>query len=141
MEHGLVRISSPAFSVCGVGTEHVIVGQEMLVAEILSGLSVVSDHLWVGTYLRLWERDAYLHTGPPFRRSSRIHAKEWFTQQRILEVNRTLRNFDAWPEELSLRDSVSSSLGYSKDWFSRSVPRSLHSGRCHLSPSTPRLPL
>src|SRR5215208_7400999 len=112
MEHSLVGISSPAFSVRGVGAEHVIVGQEVLVAEVLSGLSVVSDYFRVGSYLTLWESHAYLHTQLPFRNTSRIHAKEWSTQQCILEVN--------WgpaisaPQELSLRASVSSSLGYSE---------------------------
>src|SRR5215207_6879962 len=80
MEHGLVGISSPAFSVGGVSTEHVVVGQEVLVAEVLSGLSVVSDHFRVGTYLSLGESHAYPHTQPPFRNSSRIHTKERFTQ-------------------------------------------------------------
>jgi hypothetical protein len=73
----------------------VIVGQEVFVAEILGGLSVVSDYFRVGAYLRLWESHTYLHTQPPFRNTSRIHAKEWSTQQCILEVNRTLGNFDA----------------------------------------------
>src|SRR5688500_18426748 len=73
MEHRLVGISSPAFSVRGVSTEYMIVGQEVLVAEILGGLSVVSDCFRVGTYLRLWESHAYLHAQPPFRNSSRIH--------------------------------------------------------------------
>jgi hypothetical protein len=73
MEHGLVRIPSPALAVGRIGTEHVVVGQEVLVAEILGGLSVVSDHFRVGTYLSLWESLAYLHTQPPFRNSSRIH--------------------------------------------------------------------
>src|SRR5215208_7453183 len=67
MEHRLVGISSPAFSIGGVSTEHVIVGQEVLVAEILGGLSVVSDHFRVGTNLTLWESHTYLHTQPPFR--------------------------------------------------------------------------
>jgi hypothetical protein len=80
MEHGLVGISSPAFSVGGVSTEHVIVGQEVIVAEILGGLSVVSDHFRVGAYLTLWESHAYLHAQPPFRNSSRIHTKEQFTK-------------------------------------------------------------
>jgi hypothetical protein len=73
MEHGLVRIPSPAFSVGGVSTEHMIVGQEVLVAEVLGGLSVVSDGFRVGTYLTLWESHTYLHTQPPFSNSSRIH--------------------------------------------------------------------
>src|SRR5215212_7769193 len=73
MEHGLVGIPSPAFSVGGVGTENVIVGQEVLVAQILGGLSVLSDYFRIGAYLTLWESDAYLHTGPPFRDTSRIH--------------------------------------------------------------------
>jgi hypothetical protein len=68
MEHGLVGISSPAFSVGGVSTEYMIVGQEVLVAEILGGLSVVTDHFWVGSYLTLWESHAYLHTQPPFQK-------------------------------------------------------------------------
>src|SRR5215203_750190 len=72
MEHSLVGISSPAFSVGGVGTKHMIVGEEVLVAEILGSLSVVSDHLRVGAYLTLWESHAYLHTQPPFRDTSRI---------------------------------------------------------------------
>src|SRR5215218_8916258 len=67
MEHGLVSISSPAFPVCGIGAEHVVVGQEVLIAEILGGLSVVSDHFRVGTYLTLRESYTYLHTQPPFR--------------------------------------------------------------------------
>src|ERR687897_1022969 len=67
MEHGPVGISSPAFSVGGVSTEHVIVGQEVLVAEVLGGLSVVSDGFRVGTYLTLRESHTYLHTQPPFR--------------------------------------------------------------------------
>src|SRR5215204_6501903 len=112
MEHGLVRIPSPTFSVGGVGTEYMIVGKEVLVAEILGGLSVVSDHFRVGTYLRLWESHAYLHAQPPFRNTSRIHAKEWSTQQCILEVNRAPAI--STPQALSLRTSVSSSLGYSK---------------------------
>ena len=95
MEHGLVCIPSPAFSVRGVGTKHMIVGEEVLVAEILSGLSVVSDYFRFGAYLTLWESHAYLHTQPPFRDTSRIHAKEWSTQQCILEVNRAPRNFGA----------------------------------------------
>jgi hypothetical protein len=37
MEHRLVGISPPAFSVGRVGTENVIVGQEVLVAEVLGG--------------------------------------------------------------------------------------------------------
>jgi hypothetical protein len=94
MEHGLVGISSPAFSVGGVGTEHMIVGQEVLVTEILGGLGVVSDGFRVGAYLSLRESHAYLHTQPPLRNTSRIHAKEWSTQQCILEVNRIPRNFD-----------------------------------------------
>src|SRR5215204_819766 len=130
MEHGLVRISSPVVSVGGVGTEHMIVGEEVLVAEILGGLSVVSDYFRVGAYLTLWESHAYLHIQPPFRNTSRIHAKEWSTQQCILEVNRTPAI--STPQELSLRASVSSSLGYSKDWFSRSIPRS---PPCSLWPS------
>src|SRR5215216_5911842 len=89
MEHGLVRIPSPALAVGRIGAEQVIV------AEILGGLSVVSDHFRVGAYLRLWESHTYLHTQPPFRNTSRIHAKEWSTQQCILEVNRTPGNFDA----------------------------------------------
>jgi len=76
MEHGLVGISSPAFSVGGVSTEHVIVGQEVLVAEVLGGLSVVSDGFRVGTYLRLGESHTYLHTQPPSRDSSRIHPQK-----------------------------------------------------------------
>src|SRR5215211_8358526 len=44
MEHGLVRIPSPALAVGRIGTEHVIVGEEVFVAEILGGLSVVSDY-------------------------------------------------------------------------------------------------
>ena len=58
MEHGLVGIPPPAFSVGGVGTEHVIVGEEVLVAEILCGSSVVSDHFRVGAYLTLRESHA-----------------------------------------------------------------------------------
>src|SRR5215208_4931952 len=112
MEHRLVGISSPAFSVGGVSTEHVIVGEEVFVAEILGGLSVVSDGFRVGTYLRLWESHTYLHTQPPFRNTSRIHAKEWSTQQCILEVNRAPAI--STPQELSLPASISSSLGYSK---------------------------
>jgi hypothetical protein len=73
MKHSLVGISSPAFSVGGVSTEYMIVGQEVLVAEVLSGLSVVSDGFRVGTYLTLWESHTYLHTQPPFRNSSRVH--------------------------------------------------------------------
>jgi hypothetical protein len=73
MEHGPVGISSPAFSVGGVSTEHVVVGQEVLVAEVLGSLSVVSDHFRVVTYLTLWESHTYLHTQPPFRNSSRVH--------------------------------------------------------------------
>jgi hypothetical protein len=73
MEHSLVGISSPALAVGRIGTEHVIVGQEVFVAEILGGLSVVSDGFRVGTYLRLWESHAYLHTQPPFRNTSRVH--------------------------------------------------------------------
>ena len=57
-----------------VRTEHMIVGQEVIVAEILGGLSVVSDHCRVGTYLSLRESHAYLHTQPPSRYSSRIHS-------------------------------------------------------------------
>src|SRR5215203_947519 len=139
MEHGLVRIPSPALAVGRIGTEHVIVGEEVFVAEILGSLSVVSDYFRVGAYLRLWESHTYLHTQPPFRNTSRIHAKECSTQQCILEVNRAPAI--STPQELSLRASVSSSLGYSKDWFSRSVPRSPPSGRFLLSPSAPRLPL
>jgi hypothetical protein len=73
----------------------VIVGEEVFVAEILGGLSVVSDYFRVGAYLRLWESHTYLHTQPPFRYTSRIHAKEWSTQQCILEVSRAPCNFDA----------------------------------------------
>jgi hypothetical protein len=76
MEHGLVGIPSPAFSVGRVDTEHVIVGQEVRVAEILCGSSVVSNYFRVGAYLTLWESHAYLHTRPPFSNTSRIHAKE-----------------------------------------------------------------
>src|SRR5215203_1393135 len=112
MEHGLVRIPSPALAVGRIGTEHVIVGEEVFVAEILGGLSVVSDYFRVGAYLRLWESHTYLHTQPPFRNTSRIHAKEWSTQQCILEVNRVPAI--STPQALSLRTSVSSSLGYSK---------------------------
>src|SRR5215208_581827 len=112
MEHGLVGISSPAFSIGGVSTEHMIVGEEVLVAEILGGLSVVSDYFRVGAYLRLWESHTYLHTQPPFRNPSRIHAKEWSTQQCILEVNQAPAISTS--QALSLRTSVSSSLGYSK---------------------------
>src|SRR5215204_1994442 len=65
MEHRLVGVPSPAFTVGGVGTEHVIVGQEVLVAEVLGGSSVASDHIRVGAYLALWESDAYLHARPP----------------------------------------------------------------------------
>jgi hypothetical protein len=95
MEHRLVGISSPAFSVGGVSTEYMIVGEEVFVAEILGGLSVVSDGFRVGTYLSLRESHTYLHTQPPFRITSRIHAKEWSTQQCIREVNRAPCNFDA----------------------------------------------
>src|SRR5215213_11560577 len=95
MEHGLVGISSPAFSVGGVGTKHMIVGEEVLVAEVLGSLSVVSDFFRVGAYLTLWESHAYLHTQPPFRNTPRIHAKEWSTQQCHLEVNWGPRNFGA----------------------------------------------
>ena len=35
-----------------VGTEHVIVGQEVLISEVLGGLSVVSDGCRVGPYSR-----------------------------------------------------------------------------------------
>jgi hypothetical protein len=76
MEHGLVGISSPAFSVGRVSTENVIVGQEVLVAEVLGGLSVVSDGFRVGTYLTLWESHAYLHTQPPFRSIPQGYTKE-----------------------------------------------------------------
>src|SRR5215208_6557428 len=95
MKHGLVRIPSPALAVGRIGTEHVIVGEEVFVAEFLGGLSVVSDYFRVGANLRLWESHTYLHTQPPFRSTSRIHAKEWSTQQCILEVNRIPCNFDA----------------------------------------------
>src|SRR5829696_3820459 len=81
MEHRLVGISSPALAVGRIGAEHVIVGQEVLVAEILGGLSVVSDYFRVGTNLTLWESHTYLHTQPPFRNTSRIHTNEQFTQQ------------------------------------------------------------
>src|SRR5215217_4045453 len=90
MEHGLVGISSPAFSVGGVSTEHVVVGQEVLVAEILGGLNVVSDHFRVGTYLTLRESHAYPHTKPPFRNSSRIHTNELFTQHKSPRCERPL---------------------------------------------------
>src|SRR5215203_1420712 len=94
MEHGLVRISSPAFSVGGVSTEHMIVGQEVLVAEFLGGLSVVSDHFRVGTYLRLWESHAYLHTQPPFRNTSRIHPQRSYSPSKShLDANDPLRAF------------------------------------------------
>src|SRR5215211_2364333 len=76
MEHGLVGISSPAFSVGGVGTKHMIVGEEVLVAEVLGGLSVVSDGFRIGTYLTLWESNAYLHTQPPFRTIPQGYTKE-----------------------------------------------------------------
>jgi hypothetical protein len=48
-----MRIPSPAFSVGGVGTKHMIVGEEVLVAEILSGLSVVSDYFRVAVPISL----------------------------------------------------------------------------------------
>jgi hypothetical protein len=69
-----VGISSPAFSVGRIGAEYMIVGQEVFVAEVLGGLSVVSDDFRVGTYLRLWESHTYLHTQPPFRNTSRIQS-------------------------------------------------------------------
>jgi hypothetical protein len=53
-----------------------IVGQEVLVAEILGGLSIVLDHLRVGTYLTLWESHAYLHAQPPFRTIPQGYTKE-----------------------------------------------------------------
>src|SRR5215208_5224629 len=73
MEHRLVRIPSPALAVGRIGTEYMIVGEEVFVAEILGGLSVVSDGFRVGPYLSLWESHAYLHTQPPLRDASRIH--------------------------------------------------------------------
>src|SRR5687767_8345643 len=94
MEHGLVGISSPAFSVGGVSTKYMIVGQEVFVAEILGGLSVVSDHCRVGTYLTLWESHAYLHTKPPFRNSSRIHPQRSNSPSTShLDANDPLRAF------------------------------------------------
>src|SRR5215211_3402531 len=94
MEHGLVGISSPAFSVGGVSTEHMIVGQEVLVAEILGGLSVVSDHFRVGTYLSLRESHTYLHTQPPSRNSSRIHPQTSNSPSTShLDANELLRAF------------------------------------------------
>ncbi len=54
-------VPSPAFPVCGVGAEHMIVGQEVLVPEVLGGSSVVSDYLRVGTYLALRKGHPYLH--------------------------------------------------------------------------------
>src|SRR5215212_6715328 len=72
MKHGLVGVSSPAFPVCGVGTEHVIVGQEVLVSEVLCDLSVVSDGFRVGAYLGLRKGHPYLHTQTPFTISSRL---------------------------------------------------------------------
>src|SRR5215207_8379261 len=76
MEHGLVGISSPAFSIGGVSTEHMVVGQEVLVAEVLGGLNVVSDGIRVGTYLSLRESHTYLHTQPPFRTIPQGYTKE-----------------------------------------------------------------
>jgi len=43
MEHSLVGVTPPTFPVCGIGAEHVIVGQEVLIPEVLGGLSVVSE--------------------------------------------------------------------------------------------------
>jgi hypothetical protein len=76
-----------------------IVGEEVLVAEILGGLSVVSDHFRVGTYLTLWESHAYLHTQPLFRNSSRIHTNEQFTQH---EAPRCERSLASLPSPLEL---------------------------------------
>src|SRR5215207_8369872 len=76
MEHGLVGISSPALAVGRIGTEHVIVGEEVFVAEFLGGLSVVSYGFRVGAYLSLGESHTYLHTQPPFRTIPQGYTKE-----------------------------------------------------------------
>jgi hypothetical protein len=96
MEHGPVGISSPAFSVGGVSTEYMIVGQEVLVAEVLGGLSVVSDHFRVGTYLSLGESHAYLHAQPPSKDYSRIHPQRSNSpRESHLDANDPLRAFQA----------------------------------------------
>src|SRR5215207_6219541 len=95
MEHGLVRISSPAFSVGRIGTEHVIVGEEVFVAEFLGGLNVVSDGFRVGTYLSLRESHTYLHTQPPSSNSSRIHTNEQFTQHESPRCARPLASLSS----------------------------------------------
>src|SRR5215203_2746718 len=93
MEHRLVGISSPAFSVGGVSTEYMIVGQEVLVAEILGGLSVVSDHFRVGTNLTLWESHTYLHTQPPSRISQGYTQTSNSPSKSHLDANDPLRAF------------------------------------------------
>jgi hypothetical protein len=49
------------FPVCGISAEHVIVGQEVLVAEVLRGLRVGLYCFRVGTFLAVWKRYPYVH--------------------------------------------------------------------------------
>src|SRR5215217_5326317 len=93
MEHRLVGVPSPAFAVGGVGTEHVIVGQEVLEAEVLGGSSVVSDHIRVGAYLALWESDAYLHARPPPLRYLKDTQRSASPSTSHLDANDPLRAF------------------------------------------------
>ncbi len=48
-----------------------VVGQKVLVAESLGGLSVVSDSFRVGTYLGLRKGYPYLHAQTPFTSCSK----------------------------------------------------------------------
>src|SRR5262249_18326871 len=49
----------------GVGAEHVIVDEEIVVAESLRSLGVVLDGLRVVAEFRLGENNSVLHDGPP----------------------------------------------------------------------------
>jgi hypothetical protein len=56
------------FPDCGISAEHVIVGQEVLVAEVLRGLRVGLYCFRVGTFLAVWKRYPYVHNRLPFTR-------------------------------------------------------------------------
>ena len=57
-----------------IGAENVIVDEEMVVSERLSGLRVVSDYDRVVADFKLWEYYADLHSGPPDLVSHSLYA-------------------------------------------------------------------
>src|SRR5262249_16272302 len=62
----LIRIASPTRAIFGIGSQHMVEGHKVAIAQALNGPSILADCRRVCTDLSLGKGHAYLHRGISF---------------------------------------------------------------------------